>query len=408
VTATDSAGPLAGLRVIDLTTTFMGPYCTLVLARMDADVVKVEAPDGDIVRYIGAHRHRGMGPIFLNANHGKRSVALDLKKPAGQAVLRRMIADADVFVTNMRPGAVERLGLGYEELRGVNPRLVYCTLTGFGSGGPYREYAAYDDVIQAVSGMAVTQGQPGPPSYVRTPVADKVVGLMGVSGILSALLARERTGQGQAVEVPMFETMAEFMLLDQQGGYVFEPPIGPAGYSRTASPHRKPYETADGYLGVMVYTDRQWLSFFALIDRMDLLEDERLRTITGRTEHIDELYQIVDQALRTRTSAEWLKELSALGIACIPVLSTEDLFEDEHLRAVDFFEQVEHHTEGALVLPRLPVTFSADQPGPQRAAPTLGEHGPSVLGEMGFTELEIQQLLADGALLTGVSTEAGR
>jgi crotonobetainyl-CoA:carnitine CoA-transferase CaiB-like acyl-CoA transferase len=392
-------GPLAGVRVIDLTTTFMGPYCTVLMARMGADVIKVEAPGGDIARGLGGGRHPDMGSIFLNANHGKRSIALDLKQAEGVTLLRRLLADADVFVTNMRPEAVARLGLGHAELAEHHPRLVYATLPGFGSAGPYRDQAAYDDVIQAMSGLAATQGGTGEPGYVRTPVSDKVVGLMGLSGVLAALLARGRTGRGQAVEIPMFETMAEFMLLDQQGGYVLDPPEGPAGYARTASPHRRPYRTADGHLAVMAYTDRQWRSFFELIGRPELAADPRLATITGRTEHIDELYRLVAESLPARTSAEWTADLRARGIPCAPVLGTAELFDDEHLRAVDFFEPVEHPTEGPLTLARLPMTFSADTPGHRRPAPLLGQHGTEIARALGYPAGEIRELVANRVLL---------
>jgi crotonobetainyl-CoA:carnitine CoA-transferase CaiB-like acyl-CoA transferase len=393
-----TTGPMSGIRVIDLTTTFMGPYATALMARMGADVVKVEAPGGDIVRGLGGGKHPGMGPIFLNANHGKRSIALNLKHPEGMAILHRLLADADVFVTNMRPEAFNRLGLSHTDLREKYPRLVHAVLPGFGSGGPYRDQAAYDDVIQAVSGMASTQGQSADPSYVRTPVADKSVALMGLAAILAALLARERTGQGQSVEVPMFETMAQFMMLDQQGGYVYDPPAGPAGYARTASPHRRPYRTADGFLSVVVYTDRQWLSFFELIGQPELVRDPRFRSITERTRHIDELYQLIADVLPTRSSAQWLEVLRDSGIPCVPVLRTEDLLQDEHLRAVEFFESVDHPTEGPLLLARLPILFSAGAPGPQRPAPRLGEHGPELLRAMGSHPDEVEHLIKIGVL----------
>jgi crotonobetainyl-CoA:carnitine CoA-transferase CaiB-like acyl-CoA transferase len=402
-------GPLAGLRVIDLSTTFMGPYCTLLLARMGADVIKVEAPEGDIVRNIGPERHPGMGSIFVSANHGKRSIVLNLKHPDGRSLLDELVRGADVLVTNMRPKAIATLGIGPDELRALNPRLVYCALVGFGAEGPYRDLAAYDDVIQAISGLAAVQGEPGPPAYVRSPIVDKIVGIMGLSAILAALHARERSGAGQVVEVPMFETMAEFMLLDQQGGHVFDPPIGPTGYPRTASPYRKPYRTLDGYLGVIVYTDRQWLSFFRLIDRLDLLEDPRFSSISARTRNIDQLYQVVEQALLGRTSADWLKLLADLGIPCVPVLTTDDLLSDEHLRAVGFFEDVDHPSEGALRLPRLPVSFSADPTASGRPAPRLGEHGREVLAELGMSDVEIQRLIGAGAAggVASVDDDAG-
>lgn len=382
----------------------MGPYCTLLMAQMGAEVIKVESPDGDIVRDIGTGTNPGMGPTFLGANHGKRSVALDLKHPAGRNALLRVLASSDVFITNMRPDAIARLGLTSTEVEEANPRLIYCTLPGFGSRGPYRNHAAYDDVIQAISGIAAVQGGAGPPEYVRSPVADKATGLMAMGSINAALFARERTGRGQTVEVPMFESMAAFSLLEQQAGHVFDPPTGPPGYARTASPYRRPYRTADGYLGVLVYTDRQWLSFFDLIGRHELADDPRFRTITARTENIDELYQLVETSLPARTSAEWTKDFEALGIPCVPVLGISDLFDDPHLQAVDFFTDVEHPTEGPLTLARLPVTFSMVEAPARRPAPRLGEHGGEVLREYGFTADEVQQL-RDDELLGGAIDE---
>lgn len=391
----ENHAPLHGIRIVDLTTTFMGPYCTLLLAQMGADVVKVEAPEGDIVRYIGPERNRGMGTIFLNANQGKRSIALDLKDARGMAVMDRLLAEADVFVTNMRPRAAEGLNLTAQRVCALNDRLVYCSLTGFGSKGPYREYPAYDDVIQAISGLACVQAdQDAPPSYVRTPIADKVAGLMGVGAILAALLGRASSGSGRVVEVPMFETMAEFLLLDQQGGLVFDPPMGPPGYSRMSTPFRKPYRTKDGYLGVVVYTDRQWLSFFDLIGRPVLAEDPRFGTITARTKNIDALYQILEEQLATRTCAEWSELLVLHNIPCTPVLSVADLLIDEHLEAVEFFTTVEHPTEGRLRMPRLPVTFSDVVAEKYRYAPRLGEHGPEVLSELGYRADEVAALVA--------------
>ena len=389
--------PLQGIRVIDLTTTFMGPYCTLLLAQMGADVIKVEAPDGDIVRYIGPERNHGMGTIFLNANQGKRSIALDLKDERGMAVMARLLAGADVFVTNMRPRAVAGLNLTAERVRELNDRIIYCSLTGFGSKGPYREYPAYDDVIQAVCGLAYVQaGQDEPPSYVRTPVADKVAGLMGVGAILAALLGRVSSGTGQVVEVPMYETMAEFLLLDQQGGLVFDPPIGPPGYSRMSTPFRKPYRTRDGYLGVVVYTDRQWLSFFDLIGQPGLADDPRFDTITARTRNIDALYQILEAEMSTRTNAEWTEMLVMQNIPCTPVNTVTDLLTDKHLESVDFFTTVDHPTEGRLRMPRLPITFTGVATENQRPAPRLGEHGPDLLGELGYPADEVAAMVAAG------------
>jgi crotonobetainyl-CoA:carnitine CoA-transferase CaiB-like acyl-CoA transferase len=387
--------PLTGVRVVDLTTTFMGPYCTLLLAQMGADVIKVEPPAGDVVRYIADERGSGMGPVFLNANQGKRSIVLDLKDPAGRDVLQRLVGTADVFVHNMRPDAVRRLGVGFEDVATLNPRTVYCAVRGFGIDGPYRDKAAYDDVIQAASGLAATQGAPGEPAYVRTPVADKATGLIAVGAISAALYQREQTGFGQEIEVPMLESMVSFTLLDQQGGYVYDPPRGPAGYARTSSPYRKPYRTADGYLSVMVYTDAQWRSFFGLIDRPELAALPQYSTITGRTLHIDELYRLVEEELLRRSTGEWLAALDAQGIPAMPVWTVPELFADEHLRVTGMFQQVNHPSEGTLRLARFPVSFSASPQAPCRPAPRLGQHGAEVLAELGYTPEQIGALGGD-------------
>lgn len=389
--------PLSGLRVVDLTTTFMGPYCTMLMARMGADVTKVEAPDGDVVRDIGNSHHQGMGPFFLSVNHGKRSLAIDLKTSLGRAAIQRVIARADVFVTNLRPQALHRLGLNAEAVMPTCPRLVHVVLVGFGSGGPYSGRAAYDDVIQAASGLAAVQGE-REPQYIRSVVADKTSGLMALSAVLAALLARSNSGRGQRVEVPMFETVASFTLLDQLGGHVFDPPLGPTGYARTSSPHRRPYQTANGYLGVVVYTDRQWKLFFDLVGRSELMSDERFSTISRRTQNIDELYALLSEFLRHRTTEEWVQELEQIGIAAQPVLSPDDLLEDPHLAAVGFFELVDHPTEGALKLPRLPVIFNDKAAAPVRAAPTLGADGIEILREAGVSAEEINNLLDKGIL----------
>lgn len=391
--------PLSGIRVIDVSSTLMAPYCTLVLAQWGAEVIKIEPPGGDVVRYIGDVHERGMGPVFLNTNRGKRSVALDLKKDGAARVIERLLAGADILVHNLRPAAAHRLGLTADKALQANPRLVHCAFRGFAAGGPYEDHPAYDDVIQAVSGMASVQGVGDDAAYVRNAAADKTVGLMGAAAVLAALHARDRSGEGQVLEVPMLETMASFMLLEQQGGHVYDPPAGPTGYARTASPHRRPCRTKDGHLAVMVYTDAQWRAFFDAIGRPALADDPRYRTIRERTRHIDELYQLVNAELATRTTAEWQAELDARQIPAARVNTLDDLFDDPHLTETGFFEQVEHPTEGTLRLSRPPVAFGPAQP--LLPAPLLGADTAAVLGEAGLDTGDLAELTDTGVLPAG-------
>lgn len=387
----DDRAPLTGVTVVDLSSTFMGPYCTMLLAQWGADVIKVEPQSGDVVRYIGDVRQTGMGPVFLNVNRGKRSIALDLKHADIAQVMECLVAQADVFVHNVRPSAAKRLGIAADDIMRINPSVVYCGFRGFGAGGPYEDRPAYDDVIQAASGMAALQGGTGDPEYVRGAVADKTVGLMGAAAILAALHGRQRTGRGEVVEVPMLEAMTSFTLLEQQGGWVFDPPLGPTGYARTKSPHRKPYRTKDGLLAIMVYTDEQWRSFFDVIGRSDLALEPHYQTIRDRTIHIDELYNIVNTVMATRSTSEWHEILVRADIPAAPVNTISDLFSDPHLHETDFFERVEHPTEGTLRQARPPVVLSGM---PQlRPAPRLGEHTFEVLSELGFDAAHVRRLM---------------
>lgn len=389
-------GPLAGIRVVDLSTTFMGPYCTMQMARMGADVIKVEEPGGDVTRTINDPTGHGLGPVFLVANHGKRSVTLDLKDPRGHAALLKLVESADVVVHNMRPQAAKRLRITDSDIHTVNPQCVYAALTGFGADGRYAELAAYDDVIQAVSGLATVQGGDGEPAYVKAAVADKIVGLMALGAINAALLERERTGRGSVVTVPMMESMVSFNLLEQQGGWVYDPPRGSTGYSRLSSAYRRPYRTADGYLGVVVYTDRMWTAFFELIGRPELAQEERFADIASRTAHIDELYALVEEALATQTSAYWQEGLSARGIPVVPVNSVEDLFTDGHLSDVGFFERYEHPVAGPLAMPRHPIGFGQRERAAEAPAPLLGQHSREVLLEAGMSATDLDALFSQG------------
>jgi crotonobetainyl-CoA:carnitine CoA-transferase CaiB-like acyl-CoA transferase len=393
--STTPASPLHGVRVLDMTTTLMGPYATMMLAQLGADVIKVEPPGGDAVRRIGAGRSPGMGPIYLNANVGKRAVTLDLKQAGARDALSRLLEQSDVFAHYLRPMAAAALGLGPDTVADLNPTCIYCCFRGF-DDGPYADEPAYDDVIQAVSGVAATQGRGGPPQYVATPMVDKTVGLAGAVAIMAALHRRAATGSGEVLTVPMFEFMASFMLLEQQGGRVFDPPIGPSGYARTASQNRKPYATRDGHLSVVIYTDAQWQRFFELAGRSGLTTDDRFKDIGARTRHIDELYGLVAEVMTRRTTADWLMALRRADIPVMPLRTVEELFDDPHLRETGFFRQVEHPSEGSLVQARFPLRFShgLDEVPP---APRLGQHTRSVLQEIGLTDAEIAELERTGA-----------
>jgi formyl-CoA transferase len=392
------AGPLAGVRVLDLTSNFMGPYASLLLADMGADVCKVEAPDGDTTRGVGPCRNPGMGAIFLHLNRNKRSMVLDLKKPDGLAALKRMIVSADVLIYSLRPQAMAKLGLAYEDVRALNPRIVYCGAFGFGQRGPYAERPAYDDLIQAGVGLPVAQARrSGPPQYVATAIADRVVGMALSNAVTTALFYREKTGHGQSVSVPMFETFAHFVLGDHLYGQTFEPPIGDWGYVRMMAPERRPFRTQDGYIGVQVYTDRHWRRFFEAIGRPELMKDPRYASISARTENISELYAMLAREFETRSSAEWLQVLEQADIPAIRMNTPETVLQDPHMQAVGFFGLEQHPSEGTLRTLGIPSEWSESAPELRLPAPRLGEHTAQVLGEYGFAAGEVEGLLASQA-----------
>ena len=401
-------GPLEGIRIIDLSSVLMGPSATQVLGDMGADVIKIEPPSGDTTRRIGPGRSDSMGSNFLNMNRSKRSVVLDLKHPRSRDVLARLIAGADVIVHNIRPQAAQRLGLSYANVAAINGKIVYCALTGFGSGGPYSGQPAYDDLIQGLAALPALYACCGDmPRYVPTPVADRVAGLNAVIAITAALLHRERTGEGQAVEVPMFESVAQMVLADHSYGRTFVPPLGAAGYNRVLSPSRHPYQTTDGWVCVLIYNDRQWQNFFRLVGRKDMAADPRYASMRDRNEHIDALYSMVAETLRSGSTAHWIEALQSVEIPAGPMNTLDSLIDDPHLAAVGFFETTEHPTEGNIRTIRLPMTWSKSAARPHRPAPNLGEHGTEVLRESGFGADEIEALVVAGVLGAGVPPTAG-
>jgi crotonobetainyl-CoA:carnitine CoA-transferase CaiB-like acyl-CoA transferase len=388
-------GPLAGIKVLDLTTVVLGPLATQILGDLGADVIKVESPDGDIMRYAGPARHREMGHVFLNLNRNKRSLVLDLKKLEATPVLLALVAQSDVFMHNMRPQAMARLGFAWERLQQVNPRLVYCSAQGYGQDGPLADRPAFDDIIQGGSGLvALEMATGGDARFVPTLIGDKTVGLTMAYAVLAALLQRANTGRGQAVEVPMLETMTAFVMAEHMGGLTFEPPLGPPGYARMLAPDRRPHRTADGHVCILPYTDRHWKDFFRIAGRPDLAEDPRLADAETRSRHVAELYALVAQCVSDRPSAFWLAELEAADIPCGPVNPLADLPADAQLAAVDFFRLAEHPSEGSIRMVRPPVRFSDADWALRHPAPRLGEHSRQILREAGYREREIEDFLA--------------
>ena len=399
MTESKNTGPLAGIRIIDLTSVILGPYATRILADFGADVIKVEAPSGDIMRHVGPMRNPGMGHIYLNLNRNKRSIALDLKQPKARDALRKMAANADVFVSNVRPAAMARLGLGYDDIRAVNPRIVYASATGYGAGGRYAGKPAYDDLIQGLTGIAAISRDAwgGEPHYMPIAIADRTVGLYLANAISAALFHRERTGEGQAIEIPMFEVFAEYLLGDHLAGLTFDPPQGPQYYSRLVSKHRRPYATADGHVCALVYTDTHWKNFFRAIDREDLLQDPRFATHGNRAAHIDEVYQFVADILKTRATAEWVALLDAADIPVMPLNDIAGLLDDPHLNESGFLRFVDHPTEGRLRVTQVPGSWTGSSPSIRNLAPPLGEHTHELLREAGFSDEEIADIVASNS-----------
>jgi crotonobetainyl-CoA:carnitine CoA-transferase CaiB-like acyl-CoA transferase len=371
-----STGPLRGVRVLDLTTVVMGPSATQALGDLGADVVKVESAAGDSMRWIGPWRHEGMGPLFLWANRNKRSVVLDLKTPEGKAAAIALAREADVLVSNVRPQGLARLGLDYESIKQANPNIIYVAAVGYGAGGPDSGKAVYDDLMQAASGIAGLFGVvDGAPRYAPINICDRIVGLYVVNAVTAALYHRAMTKEGQVIEVPMFETMAQFVLSDHIGGSAFAPSEGAMGYKRLLSRTRGPYPTKDGFLALVVYTNKHWEAFTKLIGQPDLLAtDPRFKSQESRTQHAQEVGRFLSEQLPARTNAEWLQLLHGIDIPACPVNAIEDLLNDPHLKAVGFFETMEHPTEGKVNVARYPVRFSGSPADVRRLAPNLGEH----------------------------------
>ncbi len=373
-------GPLSGVRVIDLTGMVMGPYATQIMADMGADVVKVESPAGDNTRYISVGPAPGMAGVFVNVNRGKRSIVLDLQSDDGKSALRGLLENADVFIHSMRSKAIGKLGFDYAAVSAINPAIVYTNCYGYGRRGPDRDRPAYDDTIQAECGLtAVQEMLTGEPNFVGTIIADKVSGLTALYATMMALFHRERTGEGQEVEVAMFETMASFMLVEHANGALFDPPLGPANYPRAVAPNRKPYRTKDGHVSALVYNDKHWSLFIDAVK--PAWAGDELSTLQQRARQIDRVYGLLAETFLERTTAEWLDLLGTLGIPAAPLRTPDQLFDNPHLEAAGFFETVES-PHGKIRFPGVPTWFSRTPGKVAGPAPALGQDTDEVMAEI--------------------------
>lgn len=394
-------GPLSGVTILDCTSVVLGPWAAQQLGDLGADIIKVEPPEGDTARQVGPSKNPNMAALFLGSNRNKRSIVLDLKKPDGIRALYRMVEKADVLMHNLRPDPAARLGLQYPTLENLNPRLIYVAAYGYRAAGPMGDKPAYDDIIQAASGLAHLQSViAGEPRYVPTIVADKTGSNAVITAVLAALYEREKSGRGQAVEVTMFESLVSYIMAEHLYGAVFLPQEHEAGYGRVLHKERRPFATRDGYIALTPYTDANWREFCALIGHLDILEDPCFASLSVRINNVGKVNAKLAEVCATRTTAEWMSLLGDSNVPHGPVNSLNDLLSDEQLLATGYWKEFDHPTEGRIRSPDVASTYSRTPGSIRQLQPRLGEHSIEILGEFGFTSAEIDRLAAGGVTRT--------
>jgi len=395
-----SAAPLDGIRIVDMTSLGMGPLAAQILGDHGADVIKLESPDGDIFRHVLPRRSEGMSHTFIQFNRNKRSVALDLKMPDGKEAMLRLVGTADVVLSSLRPTAMARLGLTEAALRAVRPDLIYCACYGYSEKGPYAGRPAADDTIQAMSGLTgLQQMSTGQHQFVPSVIADKAVGQAVANAVMAAIIHRLRTGEGQAIEVPMFETMVAFVMPEHVAGRTFEPPIGGIGYARILAAQRRPHRTKDGYLCIMPYTTAQWQRFLKLIGRDDLANDPDIADMGGRSRRFEELYAVIADAAPSRSTDEWIADLVQHDILFGKINTPDELLNDPHLLAMNMFPTVDHPSEGLIRLLGFPISYSRTPNRLRHLPPKIGQHTQALLRELGYSDEELRAMQARRAII---------
>jgi crotonobetainyl-CoA:carnitine CoA-transferase CaiB-like acyl-CoA transferase len=398
-----AGGPLKDIRVIDMTSVVVGPMVTLMLADYGADVIKIEPPSGDIVRNLaGRAISPNMSPKFLHLNRNKRSLAIDLKKPAAYDAVKKLLATADVLLWNVRPSAMGRLKLSYEDVKAINPKIIYCGIVGFGQTGRYKNKPAYDSIIQGAGGIAALHHRAtGEPRYVPIVMADKTTGLIATQMVLMALYHRERTGEGQSIEVPMFENIARFVLEEHMYHQTFDPPIGTTGDPRLFDPWARPVPTSDGYICISANTDAQAFAVFDAIGKPEFKTDPRFSSVAARFKHVPEYFSARAEGLKQKTTAEWAQIFDQLDVPAMPYHTLETLMQDPHLNDVGFFRKFDHPTEGRMIDMALTNKSTAGAREDFMPAPKVGQHTVEILREAGYSDAAIDAMLKAGSAVDG-------